>query len=355
MVLKLPGRIMQLSQAVQAAAVSLQQISDATSGERARRAATVALVLRCVRERMEGAGEESFVLRRAAAEVEALPASGERALLKRLLLLVEETGAEGEAPRLAATLVGYGCELEATRRLPEADAVLALARTAAPRSAEVAMHAGRVARKQGDRERALSLYRAARELAGGSAVARMAAIGEAVISEGVERRLSVLAREAVRAGDGEAAGVALEERARARREAGARGAAVRDLCVAAFRFGDPVDRARVAHQIADVCIAADDPRAAREALLVALVLGDGTQREHARGRLHTVSRDLSDEVGMRRWRSFSPPALVSLSARPRAQAARSAAPMLARWRRRAGLEPAAAGEGAVTPLPCAGA
>jgi tetratricopeptide (TPR) repeat protein len=229
--------------------------------------------------------------------------------------------------------VQYAGELEGGRRLPEADAVLGLARGLEPESAEIALHAGRIARKQGDRERALELYRAARDLdAAGGGIARLAAIGEAVVSARPERALSGALRAALRAGDREAAAVALEERARLRRGRGARRAAARDLCVAAVRFADPVDRARVAHQLADLCVAGDDPLAAREALLLALALGDATQKDHARGRLHTVSRDLGDQVGTRRWRSSRPPALTSLSARPGAPLAASAAPLIGRWR-----------------------
>ncbi|HEX5727071.1 MAG TPA: hypothetical protein VFX98_16460, partial [Longimicrobiaceae bacterium] len=67
--------------------------------------------------------------------------------------------------------------------------------------------------------------------------------------------------------------------------------------------------------------------------------GDAPQQDHARSRLHTLARDLGDQVGMRRWRSFSRPALVSLSAYRPAPAARTRAPRLARWRRALAAQP----------------
>jgi hypothetical protein len=84
----------------------------------------------------------------------------------------------------------------------------------------------------------------------------------------------------------------------------------------------------------DLCIATNDTIGAREALLVALETGDPSQREHATSRLHTVSRDLGDQLGQRRWRSFRRPALVSLSARREARAPSALGPDLARWRAR---------------------
>lgn len=319
--------------ALQTAADSLQQISETTSGERRQRASAVALVLRAIEQTLGGGAEAGFVRRRAEQDVERIAAGAERALLTRLLLLAEVV-AESGAGCLCDALVDFAYELESTRRLPESDAVLTLARSIDGRSASVALHAGRVARKQGDRDRALELYRAARELDAEGAIARLAQIGVAVVSPDAERDLGRVIRGAVRAADHEAAAVGLEERARLRRARGGRRAAARDLCFAAARFTDPVDRARVAHQLADLFIAGDDPQAAREALLLALAVGDASQRDHARGRLHTVSRDLGDQVGMRRWRTFSPPSLVSLSARPRTPVERSEAPRVARWRER---------------------
>jgi len=319
------------SQAIQEAAGVLQQISESTPGERGRRAFVVALVLRAVQRQLDDAVEGPFLTRRAEREVEAIASGSERALLLRLLRL----GEEGWSTAVATMLSDYAAGLEEARRLAEADAVIRLALALSDEEAELALRAARIARLQGERERALVLYGVARELDGGDgSIARLARIGEAVVSDEPEQALSAAVRAAVEAEDGEAAAVGLEERARVRRRLGKRNAAARDLAMAAARYCDPVDRGRVAHQLADLFVAANDPRAAREALLFALNVGDETQRDHARARLHTVSRDLRDHLGMRRWRSFKTPALVSLSARPAVAVEESAAPAVARWRER---------------------
>ncbi|MEW5930160.1 MAG: hypothetical protein AB1941_22105 [Gemmatimonadota bacterium] len=321
-----------ISPVVQAAAVALQQISESSPGERGRRAAAGALVLRAVEQAVERHAASAFLSARAGAEVSGLEKGAERAALRRILLLLEGEGGV-EPARLAGPLVGYACELERTRRLPEADAALSLARSAAPADAETALHAARVARKLGDRARALELYAAVRDLDGADGcMARLAEVGEAVVADDPERALTRVVRAALRAGDAEAAAVGLEERARVRRAAGDRRGAARDLCLGTLRFADGVDRARLAHELADVAVASGDPLAAREALLVALDWGDAPQKEHARARLHTLARDLGDQVGARRWRSSRPPSLTSMSLyRPR-PVARTAAPRLSRWR-----------------------
>jgi tetratricopeptide (TPR) repeat protein len=312
-----------------AAVAALEQVSEAAPGERGRRASTVALVLRTVQEVVDGTSRGSFLRRRAEVELDRLPKGRERALLRRLLSDVEEAG--GQASEI---LVEFASGLEEARRLDEATAVLMMARALEPTRAEFALRSARVARLQGDREGALALYRVASELDGGSgSVARLSRIGEAV-ADGSEPALAAAIRWAIRSEDWEAAAVGLEERARLRRKGGNRAGAARDFVAAASRYPDAVDRARVAHQLADLFIAADDPEAAREALFFALTSGDRAQRDHARSRLHTVSRDLGDEVGMRRWRSFQRPVLVSLSSRVAVPAAASSAPMLTRWRQR---------------------
>ncbi|MEX2581700.1 MAG: hypothetical protein WD766_00365 [Gemmatimonadota bacterium] len=319
------------TQAVRAAAGALQQISETTPGERGRRASIVALVLRSVEQTLCEESEAGFMCLRAEREVEGLEAGAERGLLLRLLRLV----ADGEGNEVAEVLSDYAAGLEEARRLPEADAVMTLALALGPERAELALRAGRIARLLGDRERALVLYGVARELDGGDgSIARLAAIGEAVVDQTPEFSLSAAIRRAVEADDNEAAAVGLEERARVRRRLGSRSAAARDLGFAAVRYSDAVDRARVAHQLADLFVASDDPQAAREALLFALHTGDRSQRDHARARLHTVSRDLGDQVGMRRWRSFKPQTLVSLSAGSAVPPSESAAPAMARWRER---------------------
>jgi FimV-like protein len=311
-----------------AAAVELRRISETERGERARRAAAGALVLRTV----DAAAVDPFTLRRASAEAAALPKGVERTLLLRLLRCVEERSGPD---RRTAALVAYACELEATGRLPEANAAVTLALALDGACGATALHAARLARKVGERERALALYCAARELGGGSgSIARLAAVGEAVVSADADRRLGGAVRRALREGDAEAAAVGLEERAAVRRAAGDRAGAARDLWAASARFADPVDRGRAAHALAGTLLALGDPDGAREALLLALERGGPPQREHARVRLHTLSRDRGDRVGMRRWRSFSPPALVSLSAWRADPDRRSGAPRLRAWRER---------------------
>ena len=311
------------------AAGTLLQISEQTRGERARRAAASALVLRAVERRIEHGQSCAFGVARAGAELAALGPSREGSILQRLLLSLASDDVQGGVTK---QLVKYACHVE-TSRLPEADAALALACILAPDKADVALHAGRVARKSGDRERALAAYRAARDLDGATGpVARLAAIGEAVVSADPASGLAGAIRSAIRAGDDEAAAVGLEERARIRRAAGDRQGAIRDLCRAALRFTDGVDRARVAHLLADVALAQGDTASAREALLAVLVWGDPPQRDHAQSRLHTLSRDTGDQVGMRRWRSFERASLVSLSVRPRSGSPSRLAPRLVRWR-----------------------
>ena len=312
------------------AASTFRQISETERGERARRAAAGALVLACV-ERAQAGEPDEFSLRRARHEVQGLEKSPEASILGRLLLLME-TGDLAQA-RLAKALVGYACELERTRRLPEANAAVALALSFDGTGSSTALHAARLARKLGERDRALALYCAARELDGGSgSIARLAEVGEAVVSADPVRALGRVIRRALRAGDAEAAAVGLEERANARRAAGDRAGAARDLVIAATRYTDAVDRARVAHELAGVALVQGDADAAREALQVALAWGDAPQQDHARTRLHTLSRDVGDQVGMRRWRSFKRAPLVSMSAyRPRSTGD-SAGPRLQRWR-----------------------
>jgi hypothetical protein len=316
------------------AADTFRTISETERGERALRAAAGALVLAAAERALAGTPDE-FGLRRARREVEGLEKSAEKSILLRILIVLEDAAAPDA--RLAKPLVGYACEMERTRRLPEANAAVSLALAVDGGSAATALHAARLARKLGERERALALYCAARDLDHGSGpVARLAQVGEAVVSPDPERGLSRAVRRALRAGDAEAAAVGLEERATVRRAAGDRRGALRDLCLAALRYTDPVDRARVSHELAGVSLAMGDPDAAREALLAALSWGDAPQRDHARGRLHTLARDTGDQVGMRRWRSFKRPSLVSLSAYRPAPAARSVAPRLLRWRQALG-------------------
>lgn len=317
------------AEAVQAALGALQRVSATVTGERGRRASVVALVLRSVAEAVAEGDSREFLARRAGAEVERLPGGPEQSMLRRLL------GAGIDVGPIAEVLSDYAAGLEESRRLEEASAVIDLAVELAPSCAEIALRAGRIARLEGDRERALARYRRAAELdVAGGCLARLAAVGEAAIAEDPGRALTVAKRAAVRAGDSEAAAVALEERSRVRRTSGDRNGATRDLAVAAACFSDPIDRARLAHRLADMYSAAGDPLAARESLVVALAIGDPSQRGHARARLHGIARDLGDQVGMRRWRSFTPPPMVSLSGRVSKVGEESAAGRVARWRER---------------------
>jgi len=316
--------------ALPAAAATLQQIADTERGERAARASAGAQVMRAVALAAAGDAGAPFALRRAQVSVAGLARSAEASLLRRMVAVGQ---ADASAEKLAAPLLAYACELERTHRLPEADAAITLALAMAAEDAGTSLHAGRIARKLGQRERALGLFRQARTLdAAAGEIARIAAVGEAVVSADAERALGAAVRAALRAGDGETAAVGLEERAKVRRSAGDRAGAARDLCTAAARYPDAVDRARVAHELAGLALAAGDPAAAREALVAALAWGDAPQQDHARSRLHTLARDLGDQVGMRRWRDHKRPALVSLSAyRPR-PAERSRADRVTRWR-----------------------
>lgn len=318
------------SNALQAAAGALQRISDANPGERGRRASVVALVLNAIHRLGDDDASAAFLVRRAKGEIDRVESRLERSFLARIL----DRGLANDVEAVGTLLLDYAAALEEARRLPEAGAVLDLARSLQPERADVALLAGRVARLQGDPDRALELYAVARSLDGGDgAIARLSAIGEAV-AQGSEANLGRGIRAAVAAGDHEAAGVGLEERGRLRRSRGDRRGAARDFAVAVGRYSDNVDRARVAHQLADLYVAGGDLLAAREALLLALTIGDRTQRDHARARLHTLSRDLGDTLGMRRWRSYARPSLVSLSGRRTVTHADSAAPTVARWRGR---------------------
>ncbi|MBB4637724.1 hypothetical protein [Longimicrobium terrae] len=321
--------MIQVSQTALAATGTLQRISETERGERARRAGAGALVLRVVEQALGGTADE-FSLRRAEADVTGLQKSPEKTILLRIIRVLRDGAPVG---RTAPALVSYACELERTRRLPEADAAVSLAFAMDHASGATALHAARLARKLGERERALALYCAARDLEGGDGqIARLAAVGEAVVSENAEEKLGNAIRLALRAGDAESAAVGLEERAKLRRARGNRRGAGRDLAVAAARYTDAVDRARACHELAGTALAAGDADAAREALLIALDCGDAPQRDHAQSRLHTLARDLGDQVGTRRWRSFTPPSLVSLSAYRPSPARTTLAPRLRAWR-----------------------
>lgn len=325
------------STAFMTAAGAMQRFSGETPGERGRRASVVALVLRTVEAVGEDAESTGFLVRRAEAEVDGLESRGERSYLRRLLA---SAFAEDEADR-AALLAEYAGALEDARRLPEAATVIGLACDLAPARADLWLRAGRIARLSADRERALRLYARAREMdTGRGRIARLAAIGEAVVGPEPEAAVGRVIREAVRSGDSEAAAVGLEERGRLRRAAGDLRGAGRDFAISLARYTDAVDRGRVGHLLADLFVAEDDAAAAGEVLLFLLKHGDRSQRDHARGRLHTIARDTGDRVGARRWRSFEPARLVSLSVRPTRRSAASRVEQVRRWIARTESSPA---------------
>ena len=278
--------------------------------------------------RTDAAGAD-FLLRRLADDVpRARPF--ERVFLRRLVLAMEE----GAWHRLPGCLVEYACALERRGALPDADALLALSVELRPYDAATHLHAGRLARMTGDAERALAHYAAARACdASDGHLARLARIGEATLAPNPERALGRAIRAAQEADDDEAAAVGLEWRATVRRRAGRHRAAGRDLCLAALRFSDAVDRGRVAHVLADIALAIGDVDAGREALLAALEAGEPEQTDRARSRLHLLAHDLGDELAARRWQPSRPTPLVSLGGGRRAVAdAPTAASMLRDWR-----------------------
>ncbi|HEX7117903.1 MAG TPA: hypothetical protein VF212_03900 [Longimicrobiales bacterium] len=192
-----------------------------------------ALVLRAVMRARSGAPGAAFVRRRAEGEVVHLVESRERRLLGKLLAVPP-----GEAGVTVGLLAAYAAELERGGRHREADVVLRLALRLRPASAELVLRSARIARLRGRRDRALRLYAGVRRLEGGRGrLSRLAAVGAALLVAEPEAALSRVIREAVRAGDGEAAAVGLEERAALRRAAGDDAGAARDLSVAAFLSG----------------------------------------------------------------------------------------------------------------------
>lgn len=281
-------------------------------------APTTALVLKALRrERSRSEQTRSFLARRARHEVAGLPSGPERTFLRRALEahLPRESG----HPGASGALLGWAGFLESRRRLTEAADVLSLARRLEPDDPELLLHQARVARK-GDRpERAARLYRSLRDREGVPPhLARMAGIGAALLGADPEARLSRAIRRALRAGDREAAAVGLEERARLRRRHGDPAGALRDYGAALLRFRDPVDRGRVGHELADLCLAEGSVQAAREVLLEVERFAHPAQAARAASRLFTISLALGDEVGCRRWRDSRASGFVSLAPSPAA-------------------------------------
>ncbi|MFP4623053.1 MAG: tetratricopeptide repeat protein [Gemmatimonadota bacterium] len=260
---------------------------------------------------VDGAGS-GFVAERARREVGAL----ERGPVRRALAMAVEGLDVADRGRVSHALVCYGGVLEERRRRLEAVEAFEAALDVDPESPELMLHAARAHRKAGNREAALALYRRVR-LRGDARLRRFSEVGEALLDEFPDEALSRVLAEAESAGDEEAAGVALEERARLRRR-GRTADAIEDYQAAALAYGDRGDRLRVTHALADVLLGCGDLAAAREALLGAVELADEGSRPHAVHRLRSVLRAQGDEVGLRRWRSTGASSLVSLMPAPRA-------------------------------------
>jgi tetratricopeptide (TPR) repeat protein len=256
-----------------------------------------------VRALRDGVPDARFALRRAEALVAETPGplgAALAALLKRAREPLEERSLWSES--VAGALVRAGGAFEQARDHAAARALFELATELRPECAATTLHAGRAARRAGDREGALAHYTRAQALDEGGRVARLARIGEAMLSRAGERRLSEEIRDAVRAGDREAAGVGLEARAIVRCETARCREAIRDLCVCALRYPDREDQARAAERVAELLIQSNDLEAAREALLLVHEIGTPAQRVHARAQLHALSAKMGDVLGTKRWR-----------------------------------------------------
>ena len=292
----------------------------------------------------EGAGRD-FLARRVAAELHGRLPDGDRAALNHLHCLLAEDAVDVHG--LADTLLLLAGAAEKNGRLDTAATALRDARGLVDGRPELALHEARIARKNGDRERALTLYRSLRTRPDAPApLARMAEVGEAMLADDPRRALGRVVRDAVRAGEAEAAAVGLEERARIRRRSGDRAGALRDYLVACARFDEPVDRARLLHEAADMLSLAGDALAARELLLVAARTGRPEQRRHAASRLYALARSLGDDLGRRRWRAAGSGTLVSLAPGRAPVADAGAAARTRRALRRLGLLSVEHGPGA---------
>lgn len=293
------------------------------------RADAARLVLKAVRERADA---HAFARRRAAAAVAQLPAGAERHQLTRVL------ECHGVAEVVEALVIWCG-QLEAAGRIGEAAEALDVALAYGPDDPTLILHAARVARKEDDRARARVLYDLVAELDDGDGrLSRLASVGRALVSEAPERELGRALRRARLADDHEAAAVALDARAAARRRKGDVGGAVRDYLVAAARYADPLDIGRIGHELADLLTSDGDIMAARHVLVETARRARTRQALWARSRLLVMSRALGDEVGMRRWADTPTPPLTSLSPSGRGAKGRvdSREGTVARWIRRVG-------------------
>ncbi|MGH7481725.1 MAG: hypothetical protein ACRELV_06180, partial [Longimicrobiales bacterium] len=148
--------------------------STAVSG-----AATVVLDA-LVRSLASEAGVE-FLVRRARAELSAIAGSPEEPYLRRLLVLAGATDPGAHRSRIVAQLTGYVCELESRNRLSESLRALELALRVRPGDPTSSLHAARLARKQGESERARALYASVAASSGDTHLGWLAAIGAALV------------------------------------------------------------------------------------------------------------------------------------------------------------------------------
>jgi tetratricopeptide (TPR) repeat protein len=259
-------------------------------------------VCTAVRAARSASPDADFLLRRA--EVEVTRGSGPLAAsLAHVLhrLRDRETEPAVWEDSVAWALVLSGGAIEQAGDHVAARSIFELAAEFRPTCAATVLHAGRAARRAGEAEVATRHYRQAQALDEDGRIARLARIGEAMVSGDGERRLSKEIRRAVRSGDPEAAAMGLEARALVRCEANRCEGAIRDLCVCALRYPDREDQARAAERVADLLVDAHDLEAAREALLLVHEIGTPAQRAHAEARLHQLSGALGDVLGLRRW------------------------------------------------------
>ena len=281
-----------------------------------------------VRAVLARAPEAPFALRRvrvAASDARGAVGGALQQVLRRLE--ASDVGGADWTDSLASALVRAGGALEQARDPAGARALFELASELRPSCATTKLHAGRASREAGDSAAALdniaSPMRASRATRPPS-------------SSGGERRLSEEIRQAVRAGDREAAGVGLEARATVRCATARCREAIRDLCVCALRYPDREDQARAAERVAALLIESHDPHAAREALLLVHAIGTPAQRAGARRKLHALSVALGDVLGARRW-SGGEAVGVDSNARATAQAPtpsvpRVSLPVIRDWR-----------------------
>jgi tetratricopeptide (TPR) repeat protein len=272
-----------------------------------------------------------FLVRRSQSAAAVLEASPARRALSRVAHCLDQ----GDRKAASAGLLSYGAVLE---RHGEHEAALDVYRAVCrerPTDACAALHAARAARKSGRRAEAESLYRQAGAGCGDAHLARLAALGEALVSDEPLIAVTAVMRAARLAGDCEALGVAREERARLQLAAGRKKEALCDLAAAALRFQGRRDRVRVLHRLAELLSARGDLAAAREALLLALELADERQRAHTVQRLRTVARSMGDQLELRRSRGRGAADIVTIGPVGRLQpSALSRAGRVRRWRSR---------------------